>query len=262
MDRVRRLGHQADDTEQNKIDGLCKALKTYFLHLGGLQQKAGVHQTNHSPNPIVFEGDNIDWERGQGTVEASAEETHNVSNQSYEAVSIEKHVICLPSNSNTGGRFLAEELDLHLEQADKHLSQPRELIADKSFQYSALICTGNQPAVRTRARNVLYEMNAKIGLHTRMYNRVRCRLVMLGADERTLTQYRLLQTEDIAASMAILDFNQPGSSTAIKLSWIWHSVCTCLEPTKDVPALDASTLLECEAIIPFIFSHTTNNLSV
>jgi len=137
-----------------------------------------------------------------------------------------------------------------MEQANKHLSQLRELIADKSFQYSVLICTGNQPAVQTRARSALHEMNAKIGLHARMYNRVRSRLVMLGADEQTLTQYRLLQTQDIAASTAILDFNQPGSSTGIKLSWIWHSVYTWLAPSTDVPAPDASTLLEYEALIP------------
>lgn len=252
MNRVRRIGRVIDETEQSKIEELREVLKTYFLHLAELQAKAGINHERGAAN-LAFVGDDIDWD-GQTTIT-----NNNVTNDAgvaYPPVGIfapegdqpiEKQMICLPSNGNTHGQFVAEELELRIEQAAKHLAHLRELIADKSFQYSALIRTGNLPQVRTRARTALHEMNAKIAFHVRTYNRVRCRLVMLGADDTTLNQYQLLAREDIAASTAILNYNERGSTTAVRLSWIWQSVTIRIEGNAvENACADATTLLECE----------------
>lgn len=212
-------------------------------HLSSLETKASINRTSRT-NDIVFFGDDIDWEGPGGSNVTGPVEQAPV--EVTESQPVEKQMICLPSNGNTAGQFLAEELVLREEQAEKHLTRLRELIADKSFQYSALVRTGNQPQVRTRARTAVQEMNAKLAIQARMYNRVRCRLVMLGAGDQTLQRYRLLERDDIAASTAILNYNEPGSTTAIRLSWIWQSVSTRLGPTANPPD-DPTALLECKS---------------
>jgi len=248
MDCVQRLGCTSDNTEQNDIDQLWDALKTFLLHLAALQSAAGVSDHRCTGADLIFEGDNIDWD-GPGIPPA----TDYPPNSDKDNVgAIEKQIICLPSNGNTQGEFIQEELELCEEQAKKHLSLLRKLIANKSFQYSALVRTGNQPQVRTRAQTAVHNMNAKIAFHARMYNRVWCHLVMLGVDENTSCWYRLLQQDDIAASTAILNYNEPGSSTTIKLSWIWQSVRTRLEPQMGqqtgMPLPDPNSLLECKLV--------------
>lgn len=254
MDRLRRLGRTEDVTEQNKIDQLRDALKTYMVHLTALQRKSGVNDNGRSDNDINFAGDDIMWDNQPSNAAGNPVAAYPPDDRDIEGTPpIERQRICLPSNGNTSGQFTEEELELRLEQAEKHLTHLRELIADKSFQYSALVRTGNQPLVRTRARTALHEMNAKIAFHARMYNRVRCRLVMLGADNGILHRYRLLQPDDIAASTAILNYNEPGSTTSVRLSWIWQSVRTRLGPeftTGEVQTQDATTMIECESPFP------------
>ena len=55
-----------------------------------------------------------------------------------------------------------------------------------------------------------------------MYSRCRTRIVALGADEATHARLKILSPSDIKASTAIINPNEPGSST-IKLSWIWQT---------------------------------------
>ena len=44
----------------------------------------------------------------------------------------------------------------------------------------------------------------------------------LGAGPAILQQYRKLTTDDVKASTAIVNPNEPGS-TQLKLSWIWQT---------------------------------------
>ncbi|KAF9548796.1 hypothetical protein CPC08DRAFT_597900, partial [Agrocybe pediades] len=86
-------------------------------------------------------------------------------------------------------------------------------------------------------------------LHARTYNRIRCRLNMLHAQDNLMVHFRLLSKADVRSSTAILDFNKPGSSSGIHLSWIWHCPQSRFGPNMNDPALeltDPSTMLECE----------------
>jgi len=207
-----------------------------------------------------FEGDDIEWEGNTVGPNAASVFMQPTTPEVFlypgpelyqqeDNGSLENRILCLPSNKNTGGLFAKEELELRIIQAESHLQHLQDLIADKSFHFSELIRPGNKPGVRTRARSAMVQMNVKIAFHARTYNRVRSRMIQLGADDDLLKDYRLLDKSDTKSSTAILDFNRPGSST-IKLSWIWHSVRTRLGPDLDnlnfVPPTDAGTMLECK----------------
>jgi hypothetical protein len=122
----------------------------------------------------------------------------------------------------------------------------REMIAEKSFHYSVIRAAPNK-GVRTRARSVIGKLNQRIALCCRLYNRCRSRILQLGVDEATLQKFQILGKQDIKASTAILDPNIPGTS-AIRLSWIWHSALSHPSSTPDSPEL----LRECLSITFFI----------
>ncbi|KAF9541839.1 hypothetical protein CPC08DRAFT_650444, partial [Agrocybe pediades] len=222
--------------KREKIEEMRESLTAMFAQMDILQNHAGVQHAPCQGNVLEFVGDDIDWTRredGQVANVASDDQSHQPPNApaAYPSAAlytdegprqIEKRLLCLPSNGNTGGKYNKEELELRIEQAEKHLNIIRELVADKSFQFSALIRTGNH-AVVTRSRAAIIKMNCQIGLHARTYNRVRCRLNMLEADQDTLSAFRFLEKKDVQSSTAILNFNHPGSSRGNQLSWIWQS---------------------------------------
>ncbi|KAF8816593.1 hypothetical protein BYT27DRAFT_7076625 [Phlegmacium glaucopus] len=117
------------------------------------------------------------------------------------------------------------ELELRMEQAARTLKLLRDLIADKSFQFSHIIRVAPRKSVHTRARSAIAQLNYRIGYHCRIYGRCRSALVKLGADTATLAKYRPLLCQDIRSSTAMLNPNEPGS-TRHQLSWIWQSRST------------------------------------
>lgn len=110
------------------------------------------------------------------------------------------------------------ELRLRKVQAERHLQNLRELIAEKSFLYSHVIRVAPRKAVRTRARTNIQKLNLSITHVCRAYSRSRLALIRLGAAEH---RYPVLLKTDIKASTAILDPNLPGAGTS-RLSWIWQ----------------------------------------
>jgi len=244
--------------ERNKVEEMRDSLRILITQLRDLQSDAGVVETFNTTRP-VFLGDDIDWEGSSVGPNAIPSATSGQSEFVYPDPelylnevnsNIENMVLCLPSNNNTGGLYKQTELELRIAQAESHLHHLQELIADKSFHFSELIRSGNRPDVRTRARTAMLQMNGKIAFHARTYNQVRGRMITLGADNMVLEDYKLLEKMDTKSSTAILDFNRPGSSTNIKLSWIWQSVRTRLGPDLDnpnfVPPTDPGAMLECE----------------
>jgi hypothetical protein len=141
------------------------------------------------------------------------------------------------------------ELDLRLKQADQCLQSLRDLIADKSFQYSHVIRVTPHQGVRTRARAVIATLNRKISHFARVYGQCRLAMTRLGADVNVFNIYCILEKQDLKVSTAILNPNEPGS-TRQSLSWLWKTRCS---PNPS----DSETLLECEwAAIQVI--HTDN----
>lgn len=162
-----------------------------------------------------------------------------------ETIPPEQRPLPMPSSCLENGHPLREtELGFRKDQAARYLKALREVIAEKSFQYSHVLQVAPSKAVRTRARSLITKLNAKIALYSRIYARCRMTMVRLGADERTLATFRILLREDVKASTAIRDPNQQGASS-LRLSWIWQ---TGLSETGTAP----DTLHECLTRLPFI----------
>lgn len=131
----------------------------------------------------------------------------------------------LPIPSSLGSKesnFHQAELDLRLIQAGKTLSTLRDLIAEKSFQYSHVIRVAPRRGVRTRARSAIAKINDMIGYRCRVYEHCRAAIVKLNANDEILDKFRVLQRQDISSSTALLNPNEPGSSSH-RLSWIWQT---------------------------------------
>jgi hypothetical protein len=159
---------------------------------------------------------------------------------------VEEQVLCLPSNRNVTPCNEDIELTFRKNQANAHLHQLRELIAEKSFQYSDVIRNAPRKGVKTRARGTIKGINTQISLHCQVYSHCRSRLIDLHADASTLQQFRELRKDDIKASTAVLNPNVAGS-TSLHLSWIWQDVRRHILPAAnaDIIATDAATILEC-----------------
>jgi hypothetical protein len=96
-------------------------------------------------------------------------------------IPIEKQIISLPSNANVGLEYAQLEINQRIEHADHHLARIRDLIAEKSFQFSHVIRVAPRKAVNTRSRAEVKKLNLQISIHCRLYTQCRARLIKLGA---------------------------------------------------------------------------------
>jgi hypothetical protein len=136
--------------------------------------------------------------------------------------------------------------------AETHLNRIRDLIAEKSFQYSHVIRVSPRKGVNTHSRAAVKKLNLQISIHCRFYTQCWSRLETLGADPATLQQFRKLTTDDVKASTAIVNPNEPGS-TQLKLSWIWQTAgghrWGLTSGTNTSTPADDINVLECKFII-------------
>jgi hypothetical protein len=134
----------------------------------------------------------------------------------------EKRPLIMPSTFFPKDHPLSKtELRLRKKQGSRFITALREIIADKSFQYTHIIREAPRKAVITRARNTIIKLNLKIAFYCKVYGRCRAALIRLAADEDTLDIYRTITKQDVKASSAIMNPNSPGS-TSLSLSWIWQ----------------------------------------
>lgn len=153
----------------------------------------------------------------------------------------EKRFISLPSRwLIKDHRYRQVELQLRVKQAAASLSALRDLIAEKSFQYSHVIRVAPRKGVKTRARSSIAQLNYQIGYQCRVYNRCRAAMEILEADANILRTYQILHRQDIRCSTALLNPNEPGS-TRHQLSWIWQS-------GKQSLATESDGLRECKSL--------------
>ena len=204
-----------------------------FAQLKQLQQVAGVAEPNTSIisvsetadawddlafDPVLAAADTSTF--SSETTRPATHSTPNASNN-IGPVPIEDQIIALCSNGNTSNAYRNLEIKHRTLIAGEQLNHIRNLIAEKSFQFSHVIRVSPRKAVTTRARAAVKKLNNQIAEHCRFYARCRSSLLLLQAGESILLQFRVLNPEDIVGSTAILKPNQPGS-TKIKLSWIWQ----------------------------------------
>jgi hypothetical protein len=133
---------------------------------------------------------------------------------------IEDLPLSLPSNGNISSMHNELECTHRISLAEHHLNQIRNLIAEKSFQFSHVIRVSPRKVVTTRSRAAIKKINLQIALHCRLYAKCRGRFVALNCDSETQSRLKILSPEDVKASTAIVNPNEPGS-TRLKLSWIW-----------------------------------------
>ena len=208
-------------------------LTSLFAQLKQLQQVAGVAEPNATIisisetadtwddlafDPVLTEADISTFNSDPPRL--ATHSTPNISND-IGPVPIEDQVIALCSNGNTSNAYRNLENRHRISMAGEQLHHIRNLIAEKSFQFSHVIRVSPRKAVMTRARAAVKKLNNQIAEHCRFYARCRSSLLLLQADQSILSQFRVLNPGDIVGSTAILKPNQPGS-TKIKLSWIWQ----------------------------------------
>jgi hypothetical protein len=165
---------------------------------------------------------------------------------------IEDQVLTLPSNGNTSAVYRELECSHRIAVAEHHLNQIRNLIAEKSFQFSHVIRISPRKGVTTRSRAAVKKLNMQIALHCRVYSRCRARVLALGAEPATQARLRLLRPDDVKASTAIINPNEPGS-TQLKLSWIWqtaggHRLGLAANLTAGAGAGADDSVLECKSL--------------
>jgi hypothetical protein len=86
---------------------------------------------------------------------------------------IEDQGIPLPSNLNVSNDHRQLELSHRIVQADHHLTRIRDLITEKSFQYSHVIRISPRKGVTTRSRASVKKLNMQIATHCRLYSQSR-----------------------------------------------------------------------------------------
>lgn len=207
QDIVRR---SSTPEEQEIIEEKRESLVAMFVQLKDLQIAAGITESKANEKPIL-------------DIETEYDEYEESTTQTITELSpIERKTIVLPSNGNVESLASDLEIQFRTRQAQTQLNQLRDLIADILFQFSHVIRGQIRKNVRTRSQKRVKSLHNQLTLHARIYTRCRNHLVALNCGPSILGQYRVLTREDLKSSTAILDPNEPGS-TSIKLSWIWHS---------------------------------------
>lgn len=239
--KVRHLRRNPGNVDPTMIQTEREELTAIMLQLKQAQHTAGVAEPNSSymshVNPLdVWDNFAFDLELTDAEVDATladngrstetvppAQSTSLQSNTSdIGQVPIEDQLIAIPSNGNASNVHRELELSHRIAMAEEQLNHVRNLIAEKSFQFSHVIRVSPRKGVTTRARAVVKKLNNQIAEHCRMYARCRSCIQTLGADASVLSRFRVLNPVDVEASTVMLNPNIPGS-TRIKLSWIWHT---------------------------------------
>lgn len=223
--KVRHLGRNPGITAQQTIESAREQLTALVQELKRKMLAAGVVEV-HSSTQAVQEPlamwDEIANEPVPGGT-APADLNSAIDEPAPTAATpIENQMLPLPSNGNVGPEHAPLELSNRIQHAENHLNRIRDLIAEKSFQFSHVIRGAPRKDVNTRSRAEVKKINLKISVHCRLYTQCRARLITLGAPPEVADRFLILTTEDVKASTVVVNPNEPGS-TQLKLSWIWQT---------------------------------------
>jgi hypothetical protein len=213
---------QSVETAREQLTGLLLELKI-AMHAAGVAESTSTTPSTHESlgmwDEILYEP----VPNGPNTPEVDEQRpTLNNPISSIGPFQVEEQQIPLPSNGNIEWAYAQLEITHRIAHAEHHLNRIRELIAEKSFQYSHVIRVSPRKGVNTKSRAAVKNLNLQISIHCRLYTQCRSKLLRLDADTTTLNRFRTLSVEDVKSSTAIVNPNEPGS-TQIKLSWIWQT---------------------------------------
>lgn len=217
-------------SDQEEIETLRRNLILEMAQLNQLRMAAGVEaMTLISVTQAPVEQLDWDADEEENTEEAPTNVPASEATDVETLTPIECQPIVLPSYGNTNSNHAKAEIRARIAQAFKQLSNLRELIVTKSFQYSDVIRPAPRKTVITRSRKLIQDLNEQITYHSQVYMECRSRLQKLQAGPDIMRHFQVLKKEDVRSSTAILNPNIPGSTT-LRLSWIWESVTQRLEP--------------------------------
>ena len=236
QDRVRRAVSEANENDQRDIDRMRQVILAQFAILDRIYPSSDTADNQavtdlHNHDEMKF--DNLDEEEtwidadiSSSKLPAGPQAFPSPPSSDDDIVHVdppEKRKLPLPSTfKRTDDLLRNAEVESRLLQAGKILAVLRDLIAEKSFLFSHVIRIAPRKGVRTRARSEIAKLNDKIGYYCRVYTYCRIALVHLGANNEILSRFRIMERRDIASSGALLNPNEPGSSSH-RLSWIWQT---------------------------------------
>jgi hypothetical protein len=269
---VRHHRRSPGNVDPNIIQTDRDELSSLILQLNHTQREAGVAEPNSAINsqsfssdiwddlafdPIPMQSSEIPSPTSVPPLPSAASHTGSNRSEHVGPLPIEDFLIPLPSNGNASLVYRDLEISHRISMADDQLNHIRNLIAEKSFQFSHVIRVSPRKGVATRSRAAVKKLNNEIAEYCRMYSRCRSSLITLGADDSVLSRYQMLNPSDIAASTIVINPNDPGS-TRISLSWIWQTsarhILAFSAEQNDNPvtnADDQNSLLEC---MPFFIN--------
>lgn len=225
--KVRHLGRKPGITAQQSIETAREQLTALVHELKRAMDDAGVVEIHSGTRPVqeplgIWDEIVNEPVPGGPNLFDTSEDPASSHSASTGPIQIENQIMPLPSNGNVSPEYSPLELSHRISRAEHHLNRIRDLIADKSFQYSHVIRVAPRKDVNTRSRTQVKKLNLEISVHCRLYTQCRARLISLGADPDTINRFQVLTSEDVKASTTIVNPNEPGS-TQLKLSWIWQS---------------------------------------
>jgi hypothetical protein len=88
-----------------------------------------------------------------------------------QTISVEDQTLSLLSNGNVDTMYSELECSHRILRAEHHLNQIRNLIAEKSFQFSHIVRISPRKSVTTRSRACVKKLNQQIAFHCRLYAR-------------------------------------------------------------------------------------------
>jgi hypothetical protein len=170
-----RNGRHGDEGD---IKQLQESLHAEFAALELLSKSipgiSGIGQNPRAdPTPSVF--DDLD-DDDEGIQQQGIQIPHyegEMVPEADEAVPIQLIPITMPSTLQLppAHPYCVLELGIRKTQANQHLNALKEVIADKSFQYSHVIRPPTSRAMQSRARSAIGKFNDKISFHCRIYTR-------------------------------------------------------------------------------------------
>ena len=127
-----------------------------------------------------------------------------------------------PKNDAAFLELSSSELELRMGQANDALHETCLSIAQKSYLFRTRV-RKNSPTQSyvTRSYGETQAVQASIEQSAKTYRLARKAMIRLGASMSILTQYRVLEKEDLRANTAVADSNAPGQRSD-SMSWIWH----------------------------------------
>ncbi|KAF9525991.1 hypothetical protein CPB83DRAFT_726711, partial [Crepidotus variabilis] len=140
----------------------------------------------------------------------------------------------LPSHGNVGDQvaFANAKLVLRRISANQHVAALCDAVAQKSLQYSDVICNALRKSVRTKSRALIAKINQRISFHCRAYRRCRPAICHLSDDTDVQSLFPDLLPDHVKGSTALRQPNLPGSSE-LRLLWIWQVAgASSAEPTS------------------------------